>query len=92
MMIDFNGHGGLGDARVGQESDYDRGVFQGKVLADLEAIKHLGNDLNTQLRGMEKRVTTLERDYSKAKGMAIIVGGCAGALIGFIFRYLPFLK
>lgn len=71
------------------DTEYDRGVFQGRVLADLEAIKRIGDCVTQQIQDVEKRVVVLEREYSKAKGIALIVGGCAGALIGFIFRYLP---
>lgn len=56
-----------------EESNHDRGTFEGRVESDLEWIKDIMVDLQTRLRNIEK-------DMIRVKA----VGGFLGLLGGFL--------
>lgn len=73
------------------KDEFDRGVFEGEVLAELRAIKKLGDEVKEHLRFQDLRITKLELEYSRAKGVILAVGTIAGLFSSLVAQYLPAL-
>ena len=81
---------------MSQDQDaFDRGLFEGKVLAEIQTLYDY---LNTRKRASEKlnvRLTKLELERSKLQGIILILGSVGGilgsAIITLLIKYLPTL-
>ncbi len=71
--------------------EYNRGVFEGEVLAELRTIKKLGDDVRSIIKCHEDRLTLIELNNAWAKGVTIGIGAVAGIASSFIAKYLAIL-
>ena len=70
---------------------YDRGLFEGRVLTELEAIKKLDDAIKDCLEKQSERLTKLEMELSRAKTVAVVLGAISGTLVTFVVDQLPHL-
>ena len=73
------------------QGSYDRGLFEGKVLAELEAIKKLDDAIKDCLEKQSDRITKLEMDLARAKALAVVLGAISGTLVTFVVEKIPLL-
>ena len=73
------------------QGSYDRGLFEGKVLAELEAIKKLDDAIKDCLEKQSDRITKLEMDLARAKTLAVVLGAISGTLVTFVVEKIPLL-
>lgn len=70
------------------QENFERGMFEGRVLEGLASIKDSLEDLKKEQGCLGKRIMALEIEHSRMKGMALGYGTVAGAFASFLMKYL----
>ncbi len=72
---------------------FDRGLFEGKVLAELQMIREYLEERKRVSDNLNARVTLIELEKSKFHGVTMILGSLGGmvgsGVIALVVKYLP---
>jgi hypothetical protein len=68
-------------------AEIERGIFQGRVLAELQAIR----DRLAVLDDHSKRIGDLEKGQVQLKTWASVAGFLSATVVSLILKYAPFV-
>ena len=73
------------------QEGFERGVFEGKVLSQLDNIGLTLNEIKANHDSLSARLHKIEYEYGKVKGFTLAIGAIAGAVGSYLVKLLPLL-
>lgn len=73
---------------MAEDTNHDRGVFEGQVLARLSSIEASCQDIKRWFTEHEARLRVVEQDVAKGKVLAALAGLIAGGVSGWLAKWL----